>query len=69
MLLLPIIFILSGIFLLVLFVQRKALLDMIPQEISDKFISNDDDVEEETEELDEEDEASVNTEMNKSGDL
>ena len=42
---------------------------MIPQEISDKFISDDDDVEEETEELDEEDEASVNTEMNKSGDL
>ncbi len=69
MLLLPIIFILSGIFLLVLFVQRKALLDMIPQEISDKFISDDDDVEEETEEIDEEDEASVNTEMNKSGDL
>ncbi|MCR5400145.1 MAG: hypothetical protein K6E78_00960 [Treponema sp.] len=48
--LLPVIFILSGIFLLVLFVQRKALLEMIPQEISEKFVSEEEsDIEDELE--------------------
>lgn len=52
MLLLPIIFILSGVFLLVLFVQRKALLEMIPTELSERFME-----EENEEEFEEEEES------------